>query len=138
MATRTEDSRTGQYFEDGLAVVKLKQSEIIPPAAYYLTWAGTAGTNDDDVVYTSPDVSEFNFHMIEATAGALDVWGSMDGVNYSPVALAGNAVNNASSTARATSISAGNMVQIWGKWKHIRVDQTGATAANGRGSHGVV
>ena len=86
------------------------------------------GTNDNDVVFETNDVSSFSAFMIMSTAGAVDVYGSLDGENFStaPLALQDfGAVTNDPVLVTA----AGRMYGCGGKFRKLKVMQNGATAA---------
>lgn len=107
------------------------------PDAWYLEFIGVAGVSDNDVVYTSPDVSAYNVHYIEATAGTIDVDVSLDGTNWIPAVAAVSLVTTTPAT-RVVEAASGVCLELRGKFKKIRVNQKGATASNARGAHGVI
>ncbi len=123
------ESDTGnQFVYDG-------DSWAIDTCPAYLEFTGSAGTNDNDVIYTSGDVSAYNYHLIEATAGTVDVDVSGDGTNWI-AAVAGVSVVTTTPATRVVEAAAGVMLQITGQFKKIRVNQKGAVASNARGAHG--
>lgn len=107
------------------------------PESWYLEFTGQAGTNDNDVVYTSPDVSGYNVHYIECTAGTIDVDASLDGTNWIP-AIAGVSLITTTPATRVVEAASGVCLEVRGKFKRIRVVQKGAVASNARGAHGVI
>lgn len=107
------------------------------PDAWYLEWAGIAGAADNAVIYTSPDVSAYNVHYVEATAGTIDVDVSLDGTNWI-AAIAGVSLITTTPATRVVEAASGVCLEIRGKFKKIRVNQKGATASNARGAHGVL
>lgn len=104
------------------------------PASYYLNATGTAGTNDNDVVYTSNDITTYNTHYVECTAGTIDVDVSLDGTNYI-AAVAGVSLVTTTPATRAIDAASGVCLRIEGKFKKLRVNQKGATASNARIAH---
>lgn len=99
--------------------------------------AGSAGTNDNDVIYTSGALDNYNYHIIEATAGTVSIDVSIDGTNW----IADVAVVDVTTTTPATrvvTLASGSMGILEGKFKNIRVLQSGATASNARIAHGWV
>jgi len=108
------------------------------PVEYdYPSFTGAAGTNDNDLVYTSPDVSVYNTHYIECTAGTVDLEVTLDGTNWNttpPAVLLHDAT--AVGTYIAT-IASGKIGILKMKVKKFRIRQNGATAANARGASGV-
>jgi hypothetical protein len=107
------------------------------PEAWYLEFTGVAGVSDNDVIYTSPDVSGYNVHYIECTAGTIDVDVSLNGTNWI-AAVAGVSLVTTTPGTRVIDAASGVCLEIRGKFKAIRVLQKGATASNARGAHGVV
>jgi len=104
------------------------------PASYWSEFTGSAGTNDNDVVYTSGDISMYNTHYIEATAGTIDVDVSLDGTNWI-AAVAGRSLVATASTTHVVEAASGVALEIKGKFKKLRINQKGATASNARGAH---
>jgi len=107
------------------------------PASYYQDFTGAAGTNDNDVVYTSGDVSSYNQHVIEATAGTVDIQVSVDGTNWNttPAAVLLHDDVTTGGGVLSASIASGKVGILKGKYKKIRLLQNGATASNARGAH---
>lgn len=100
------------------------------------TWTGSIGTNDNDVVYTSRDVSDYNLHVIECTDGTVDIDISTDGTNFTSAVAVRNVKGANSTTFVVDAIAASvPVVELRGRFKTIRVLQKGATASNARGSH---
>lgn len=126
------------YGSNGNAHVAVKEDyRGLYPETWYLEFTGQAGTNDNDVVYTSPDVSAYNRHYIECTAGTIDVDVSLDGTNWIP-AVAGVSLVTTTPATRVVEAASGVCLEISGKFKKLRVLQKGAVASNARGAHGVV
>ena len=91
------------------------------------TYTGT-GVNDNDVLFTTGDISPYDTFMVMSTVGAVDVYGSLDGTNFNtaPLSLA----DLGSTTTDPVIVTAANrMYGFRGKYKYIRVLQNGATAA---------
>jgi hypothetical protein len=108
------------------------------PADSYLEQTGT-GTGDNTVLFTSGDLSSYNVHMIQASAGVVDVEVSLDGTTYTPAA--GIALEDMGSVAPTTrvlvTVSTG-VYMLRGKYKSIRLVQNGATAATAVLASGVM
>lgn len=101
-----------------------------------LTWTGAAGTNDNDVVYTSGDVSDYDVHIIDCTAGTVDVDISTDGSNYTQAVAVRNVKSTSPLTYVVSAIAASlPVIELRGRFAKIRVLQKGAPAANARGCH---
>ncbi len=107
------------------------------PESWYLDWVGAAGAADNAVVYTSPDVSAYNVHYIECTAGTVDIDVSLDGTNWI-AAVAGVSLVTTTPATRVVEAANGVCLEVRGKFKAIRVNQKGVTASNARGAHGVL
>lgn len=106
------------------------------PRGVYVTVTGTAGTNDNDVVYTSIDISEYSRHYVESTAGTIDVDVSLDGTNWIAAVVGRNIVTTGVFTQVGEAAS-GICLEINGVYKKLRVNQKGASASNARISHGI-
>ena len=111
------------------------------PATWYLEATNAAGAADNDVLYTSPDVSAYNYHVIQNNDTMnIDVHVSVDGTTFvGPAAVQTNAVT-APGTTLVTVIAASTAGVLRGKYKNIRVDQAAAgtcEAGNVLISHGV-
>lgn len=89
-------------------------------------YTGT-GTNDNDVIFTTGDVSAFNEFTLMSTAGAMDVLVSVDGTNFTtaPLSLADL---GATTTAPVLVTAANRAYAFAGTFAKIRVLQNGATA----------
>jgi hypothetical protein len=100
----------------------------------YIVHTGAAGTDDNDVIYASGDISDFDVHYIERTAGTVDVDISFDGTNW----VSAVALRDLAATASATfvsSLGAGKAGELRGRFAKLRVNQAGATASNARIVH---
>lgn len=106
------------------------------PNTLYVDAAGSAGTNDDDVVYTANDVSMYNTHYVECTAGTIDVDVSIDGTNWIAAVVGRNIVTTGVFT-QVNEAASGVCLEIKGKFRKLRVNQKGATASNARIAHTV-
>lgn len=140
-APKSGDSTTMQAIEaTGGAIHVAVQYDYRgnPPETKFLQIAAASGVNDNDILFTSPDVSEYNTHYIESTVGTVDLEVSLDGTNWntaSPPAVLlhdATAVGTYSLTIGANKIGILNM-----KVTKFRVRQNGATAATARAASGV-
>jgi hypothetical protein len=73
-------------------------SSQLSGAPNYLLKTGSAGTNDNDVIYTSGDITDYDLHYIECTAGTVSWDLSFDGTNW----VADCAGSSVKATASAT------------------------------------
>jgi hypothetical protein len=92
------------------------------------TYKGT-GVNTGDILFTTANVQQHELFTLMSSAGAVDVFVTLDGVNFSTVALA---LEDQGSTTNSTYVqvtTAGRVFKFWGKYTQIRVKQNGATAA---------
>lgn len=107
------------------------------PSSYYLPVTGAAGTNDNDIVYTSGDVSTYNTHYIECTAGTVDIQVSLDGTNFNNTQAAVLLHDDVTTGGgvKILTIASGKVGILKGKFKKIKVLQNGATASNARIAH---
>lgn len=138
MVTRTHSNSSEPTIEDGMEWAAIyKDYRGLYPESWYLEFLGVAGVNDNDVIYTSPDVSGYNAHYIECTAGTVDVDVTFNGVNWIQ-AVAGVSLVTTTPGTRVVSAASGTAIEIRGKFRKIRVLQNGAVASNARGTHGVL
>lgn len=123
----------------GAAHSRLIATEVAFPEQWYLSYTGTAGTNDNDVVYTSTDISAYDFHTIECTAGTVDIQVTVDGTNYNTTQAAVMLHDDVTTGGgvRSVTIASGKVGILRGKYKGIKILQNGATASNARGGHSV-
>lgn len=86
------------------------------------------GTNDNDVVITFDDVVDgADTFLLMSTAGAMDVFVSLDGTNFSTAAL--SLTDMGAITSDPVLVTVANRVYGFrGKFKAIRVLQNGITA----------
>jgi len=105
----------------------------------YLEWAGTAGAADNAVIYTSGDVSRFNYHTIAVTGTSpSDVEVTLDGTTWHVVAtVLADDVTTGGGIAVIT-IPTGKLGILRGKFKQIRVLEDGATDSDAFGAHGII
>lgn len=88
--------------------------------------AGT-GASDNDVIVQSEDVSAYREFLLMSTAGALDVFVSLDGTNYATAQL--SLIDLGANTSDPVLVTAANRVYgFFGTFAKIRVLQNGATA----------
>lgn len=88
-----------------------------------------SGTNDNDVLFTTGNVEKHSMFTLLSTTGAVDVFVSLDGTNFSTAALA---LEDAGATANGTYVvvtTALRVAKFTGKYRVIRVLQNGGTAA---------
>lgn len=90
---------------------------------------GGTGVNDNDEIFEiEANAEDFDTWIIGSTAGAMDVFVSLDGTNYLADAFT---LTDQCSTAPATKVAlttAGRGFGLYGRYKKIRVLQNGATA----------
>lgn len=126
----------GVWIQDGMPVVFIGGDyRGAFPETWFLPFTGQAGTNDNDVVYTSPDISGYGRTVIECTAGTVDIEVSVDGTNWNstpPAVL----LHDATAVGTFSLTIANGKIGIYvARFKKIRVKQNGATASNARGFH---
>lgn len=87
-----------------------------------------SGTDDNDIVIEFSDVVDgADTFLLMSTAGAMDVFVSLDGTNYSTAAL--SLTDMGSTTSDPVLVTSANRVYGFrGKYKAIRVLQNGGTA----------
>ncbi|MHB8816142.1 MAG: hypothetical protein ACYDAE_23160 [Steroidobacteraceae bacterium] len=89
-------------------------------------FSGGTGVNDGDVVIDTTDVARHDMFLLMSTAGAMQVFPSLDGTNYatSPLSLIDM---GATTTAPVTITAAGRMYGFFGTFARVRVAQSGPT-----------
>ena len=87
-----------------------------------------SGTDDNDVVIEFNDIVDgADTFLLMSTSGAMDVFVSLDGTNYSTAAL--SLTDMGATTSDPVIVTVANRVYGFrGKYKAIRVLQNGATA----------
>lgn len=109
------------------------------PNDEYLEWAGTAGAADNALIYTSDNISRFNYHTISVTGtNAADIEVTLDGSTWNLIAtlLADDVTTGGG--VKVITIPTAKLGILQGKFKQIRVIQDGATDADAFGAHGSI
>jgi hypothetical protein len=88
---------------------------------------GTTGVNNADEVLFLADARPYDTFQIMSTAGAMNVFVSLDGTNFTTVALAMLDQGSTASTTHVVVTAQLRMYQFRGKFRSIRVRQSGAT-----------
>lgn len=101
--------------------------------ANVLGYKGGIGVNDNDVVVQTGDVSAYDTFTLMTTAGAADVFCSLDGTNYATAALS---LEDLGATSAAGGVwvvvtAALRIYRFRGNFRLIQVQQNGATAVTG-------
>ena len=108
--------------------VCLTASAAVEDLGTHVRYSGT-GANDNDVLFTTGDVSRYDACTLMSTAGAVDVFVSLDGTNYASAAL--SLQDFGATTTDPVLVTAAN--RVYGfvtKVRKIRVLQNGASAAS--------
>lgn len=86
------------------------------------------GVSDNDVLFTTADMSSYDTFMLHSSAGAVDVLVSLDGTTFTtdPLSLADL---GATSLNPVLLTAPGRMYGFKGSYKAIKVLQNGVTAA---------
>jgi hypothetical protein len=100
-------------------------TQVVMDQGHRLTITNSS-TADDDVLITTPDLSRFDTFHIHATAGSVDVFGSLDGTNFTTSAL--SLTDQSATTSDPVVVAAaGKMYGLVGCYAKLRVMQNGAT-----------
>ena len=109
-----------------------------PNVREYVAFTGAAGTNDNDVIYTSEDISLYTTHMIQSTgSGIIDVDVSLDHGSTWTLAVAGRNIATTGVFTQVSEAATTLSLGIKGRYTKMRVNQKGATAANASGHHAI-
>lgn len=106
----------------------LTASAAVEDLGTHVRYYGT-GANDNDILFTTGDVSRYDACTIMSTDGAVDVFVSLDGTNYATAALSLQDMG-ATSTDPVLVTTADRVYGFVLKARRIRVLQNGATAAD--------
>ncbi len=96
--------------------------------------AGVTGVNAGDVLATINPALNFERFCIHAIANTLDVQATNDGTNWVTVAVQDLAAT--ASTTYVTTLTAGKLGMLVGRFVGVRIRQSGASAASGNISAG--
>lgn len=92
-----------------------------------LRFAAGSGANDNDVVFQTGDVTAYDEYQLHSTAGAMDVFVTLDGTNYTTAPL--SLIDQGATTNDPVIVtSAGTLFGFYGTFAKVRVLQNGATA----------
>lgn len=142
------------YYSDGSSwlkkitsgAVNIRQiaSDVPFPPQQVPPWSGLAGAADNAVIYTSVDVSGYNYHTIENRSGnSVDVQVTTDGTFNASQPSAAVLLTDDVTTGGGVlvlAIPTNKTGVLRGKFKNIQVSQVGAgtiTAGTVVGAHGV-
>lgn len=106
-----------------LSLAAFAQVEV---SSHHTKYTGSSD-GDDAVVIQTNSVDQFDAFMLTSSAGAMDVFVSLDGTNYATAALSLQDFG-ATTTDPVIVTAAGQVYGFVGKFKAIRVLQNGGTA----------
>ena len=95
----------------------------------YIIGTSTVGSADNVVLYTSVDVSKYNYHVFDNTSGeTIDIYVSVDGTNFSTLAAAVELINDVTTGGGLKHIDLATTETgiLRGKFAKVRVVQKGA------------
>lgn len=88
------------------------------------------GANDNDILFTTGDsITAFDACTLMSTAGAVDVYVSIDGTNYASAPLSLQDMGS-TSLDPVLATAAGRVYGFVGRYRSVRVLQAGATGAS--------
>lgn len=95
-----------------------------------LSYTAGTGTNDNDVVVQTGDISQYDTFTLQSTGGAVDVAVSLDGTNYSTAPL--SLTDMGATAAAPVIVTAANRTYMFrGKFGKLQISQNGATGVTG-------
>lgn len=107
-------------------LVAFAAQAAVEVSSHHTKYTGS-GTNDNDVVIQTDSVDQFDAFCLMSTAGAMDVFVSLDGTNYATAAL--SLQDFGATTSDPVVVTAANRIYCFvGKFKKLKVLQNGATA----------
>ena len=137
--TINDESYQGLKATSGAAHSRTTASDVQDPATWYLEWTGTAGAADNAVIYTSSDVSMYNYHTVTVSGTSpADVYVSVDGTTYDLMSVELTDDVTTGGGVKVVTIPTGKTGFFTGKFKNVRVIEDGATDSNAVGAHGVI
>jgi len=98
-----------------------------------INFQSITGTNDNDVVYTSQDISQYVEHFFRADAGSVSIQAYVNGAWTSDLAFE-NVESVAPTTFVLTTTGTG-LYRVIGRYTKLRILQNGATPASAKGTH---
>ena len=108
------------------------------PPTWEAQFSGVASANAGDVIHTQASAFIYNYHLFHNNSGTgtVDFYTSINGTNYTPVAI--HVVDDVTgSTSRSLTLTAGKSGIIEGKFPYVQIRQSGATAIAAAGIVGV-
>ena len=93
--------------------------------------SGSANADDATVIEIASNAEMYDTWQLGSTAGAMDVYGSLDGTNYLTAALALVDLGSTTPSTAVIETAANGNYGFKGRWKKIKVLQKGATAVVG-------
>ena len=108
------------------------------PTTWEAQFSGAASANAGDVIHTQSSAFLYNRHLVQNNSGTgtVDFYVSVDGTNYTPVAI--HVVDDVTgSTSRSLTLAAGKSGVLEGKFPYVQVRQSGATAIAAAGIVGI-
>ena len=110
-----------------LATAAMNVSALEERFGTYFRYSGT-GTNAGDILVTTSDVSTLDACMVMSSVGAIYVEVTLNGTNWTTAPLSLQDFGATTSDPVVASV-AGRMYGFVGKYRNIRIKQSGATAA---------
>lgn len=110
-----------------LALVAFPVFSAVEDLGTHVRYYGT-GTNDNDVLFTTGDVSRYDACTLMSTTGAVDVFVSLDGTNYATAPLSLQDFGAGTTDPVLVTVA----LRVYGfviKARNIKVLQNGATGA---------
>lgn len=105
-------------------------AQVVDHMGNALRYRAATGTNDNDVVIQTGDTTAYDEFELQSTAGAMDVFVSLDGTNYSTAPMSLTDLG-ATTTDPVLLTAANRTYMFFGTYAAIRVLQNGATGVAG-------
>lgn len=87
------------------------------------------GVNANDVLFTTPNVQQYEYFTLMSTAGAVQVLASVDGINFATAPLSLEDDGSTTITTDVLLTAPNRIYSFKGKFTRLRVTQNGATAS---------
>ena len=110
-----------------LAAIPALALAAVEDVGTHVRYSGT-GANDNDLLFTTGDISALDACVLMSTTGTVDVEVSLDGTNFSTAALSLQDFGATDNSPVLVTVAL-RVYGFVGKYRKIRLRQNGATAA---------
>jgi hypothetical protein len=102
-------------------------TQVVGASGNFTSYSGSCA-NGSEVLVTTGDISQYTAFTIVSSTGAVNVYVSLDGTNYTTAAVSLQDFG-ATTSDPVTVTAAARLYQFVGKFRKVKVVQNGATAS---------